>query len=328
MRFLAAVFAALLVSAPMASFAEENPVPAPARIGHVNDLANMLDQKEAARLEKRLTDLHAKLGVDICGITVGDVSGDAGTYLENLVNSWNVPKESGYGYIALLAIKTDPRGLRIRTGLMVAGVELGRNLMPDHTRFKALIPDIMNVRGLYEQGRTGEAFAATLNVLILMLEHPDGPGLFLYQRKGFLNDFAEVFSAEDAAGVEALLADYARRTGRTFMVITVRSTNGASEDGFLGALLYRWGIPERKRGTITFFEDSGNMGIRLDDDEDVEILNHQGDVLASFSREIPELMASGGIPLTLKAYVLRAMLALEEPTPAPSPAPEGETPKE
>ncbi|MCD6115609.1 TPM domain-containing protein [bacterium] len=65
--------------------------------------------------------------------------------------------------------------------------------------------------------------------------------------RGFVNDFANVVSADYRTKIEALAREIKQKTGAELAVVTVRSLEGESIDTYTSALFQKWGIGQKSK---------------------------------------------------------------------------------
>ena len=100
-------------------------VEVPALSGRINDLAGLLLQEQASRLEEQLTQFEQQTGHQIAVLTIRSLGGDAlEDFSIRVAEAWKIGQK-GFDNGAILLIVRDDRKLRIEVGYGLEGV------MPD-----------------------------------------------------------------------------------------------------------------------------------------------------------------------------------------------------
>lgn len=164
MRTIAVLFALIVVAAPLATSAEELPLPG----GPVNDYAGVISEEYRAKITALALEIERKTGAEIAVVTRSAIAPyDEKQYARMLFDAWKIGKKGrDNGVLVLLAVSE--RAWRIETGYGVEGIlpdgrcgEIGRNVMvPSFTQGDY-------GRGLYYGvAALGEAIARDAQVVI------------------------------------------------------------------------------------------------------------------------------------------------------------------
>ena len=112
----------------------------PALGGRINDLAGLLLQEQASRLEEQLTQFEQQTGHQIAVLTIRSLGGDAlEDFSIRVAEAWKIGQK-GFDNGAILLIVRDDRKLRIEVGYGLEGV------MPDVTMTLAVASKLVLMR--------------------------------------------------------------------------------------------------------------------------------------------------------------------------------------